>query len=243
MAGAALLSGRAALACGAGRVFVGLLDEKAPAVDPLQPELMLRRAGDTPLDDRVVAAGPGLGRSREARALVERVLRSAAAVVLDADALNLIAADEALASLTSSRAAATLMTPHPAEAARLLGKETPDVQSHRVAAALALASRYRAIVALKGNGTVVAGADGRWWINPSGHAGMASAGMGDALTGIAASLMAQGAGPAAALTAAVWLHGAAGDAAAKADGALGTTASEVIRHARRILNAELHRSA
>jgi hydroxyethylthiazole kinase-like uncharacterized protein yjeF len=243
MAGAALLAGRAALGCGAGRVYVGLLDGNAPGIDPLQPELMLRRAAEAPLDDAVIAAGPGLGQGGEARALLDRLLRCAAALVLDADALNLIAAHEELASLATSRGAPTLMTPHPAEAARLLGTRTAEVQSHRVEAALALASRYRAIVALKGNGTVVAATDGRWWINPSGHPGMASAGMGDALTGMVASLMAQGAAPAAALTAGVWLHGAAGDAAAKADGPLGTTASEVIRHARRILNARIYRRA
>ena len=126
------------------------------------------------------------------------------------------------------------------EAARLLGRETRDVQADRLAAALDIARRFHAITALKGNGTIVATPDGRWWINPTGHPGMASAGMGDTLTGIAASLLAQGAAPEAALCAAVWLHGAAGDEVAREHGGpLGTTASDVIVHARSILNRAL----
>ena len=98
----------------------------------------------------------------------------------------------------------------------------------------------RALIALKGNGTIVAEPQGCWWINPTGHPGMASAGMGDALTGIVASLLAQGAQPFHALNAGVWLHGAAGDAAAeKHHGLVGTTASELIEQARVVLNSHL----
>jgi hydroxyethylthiazole kinase-like uncharacterized protein yjeF len=236
MVGAALLAGRAALACGAGRVYAGLLDAAIP-VDPMQPELMLRAAREAPLESGVIAAGPGMGRSAAARDLLAQALRVERPVVLDADALNLIAQSEELAEATRSRHAATLMTPHPAEAGRLLGRPTAAVQADRLAASLEIAARYHACVALKGNGTVVADPDGRWWINPTGHPGMASAGMGDALTGIAASLLAQGAPAATALCAAVWLHGAAGDAVAGAGGPLGTTASDVIIEARRLLNA------
>lgn len=237
MVGAALLAGRAALACGAGRVYAGLIDAAMP-VDPLQPELMLRPAREAPLEGGVIAAGPGMGRSDAAHELVSRALRTERPLVLDADALNLIAASGELAEAARSRRAATLMTPHPAEAGRLLGRPTTAVQADRLAASLEIASRYHACVALKGNGTVVAEADGHWWINPTGHPGMASAGMGDALTGIAASLLAQGASAATALCAAVWLHGAAGDAVAAARGPLGTTASDVIIEARRLLNTE-----
>jgi hydroxyethylthiazole kinase-like uncharacterized protein yjeF len=243
MVGAALLTGRAALACGAGRVYAGLMDAEALPVDPLQPELMLRPAVEIDLQGAVVAAGPGMGRTDAARKLLAHALDANGPLVLDADALNLIGSDAGLAASVSSRNAPTLMTPHPAEAARLLQRKTADVQADRVAATLAIASQYCARVALKGNGTVVANPEGRWWINPTGHPGMASAGMGDALTGIVAALLAQGAQPEAALCAAVWLHGAAGDEVARQRGSLGTTASEVIAQARVILNAEIERRA
>jgi ADP-dependent NAD(P)H-hydrate dehydratase / NAD(P)H-hydrate epimerase len=240
MVGAALLAGRAALKCGAGRVYVGLLDDNDPQVDNVQPELMLRRRDEVPLDDAVIASGPGLGQSAEAGALLRRSLGLPAPLVLDADALNMIAADPALASAVRNRTAGTVMTPHPAEAARLLGASTREIQADRIAAACSLAVRYGAFVALKGNGTVIAAPEGEWWINPSGHPGMASAGMGDALTGMIASLIAQGATPLAALLAAVWLHGAAGDAvAARNQGPLGTIASDVIDQARLLLNRDL----
>ncbi|MCC6472386.1 MAG: NAD(P)H-hydrate dehydratase [Burkholderiales bacterium] len=239
MVGAALLAGRAALACGAGRVYLGLLDAHAPSHDALQPELMLRGAGELPLEQAVIAAGPGMGQDSAARAALQRALASPAALVLDADALNLIAADPALAQQAGHRAGAVLMTPHPAEAARLLGVDTHAVQSDRLSATRAIAERFGACVALKGNGTVVADLDGRWWINPTGHPGMASAGMGDALTGIAAALLAQGLAARQALCAAVWLHGAAGDALARRRGPIGTLASDVIAAARGMLNDTL----
>ena len=237
MAGAALLAGRAALRCGAGRVYVGMIDEGATRVDLLQPELMLRSAQDLPPSATVTAAGPGMGCDDIARALLARAIATDGLLVLDADALNLVASDAALARAVAARSAATLLTPHPAEAARLLATGTPSVQANRVAAALAIARRFKAAVALKGNGTVVAAPDGRWWINSSGNPGMAAAGMGDVLTGIAASLLAQGAEPTSALCGAVWLHGAAGDAlATRQGGPLGTLAGDLADEARRILN-------
>ena len=242
MAGAALLAGRAALLTGAGRVSVGMLAEQAPALDPSQPELMLRRAQDV-LDGsmNVLAAGPGMGNSTASKALLEKALRAEAPIVLDADALNLIAADGQLRDILRGRPGRKLLTPHPAEAARLLGNETRSVQADRLAAAKAIASRYDCAVALKGNGTVVADRDGGWWINSSGNAGMASAGMGDALTGIVAGLVAQGAEALSALRAGVFLHGAAADAlVAQGHGPLGITASEVIASARVLLNEAIY---
>ena len=115
------------------------------------------------------------------------------------------------------------------------------MQADRVGAARRIATRYQSPVALKGNGTVIASPDGTWWINPSGNAGMASAGMGDALTGLVAGLIAQGAPPLAALLAGVWLHGAAGDAVAERNGGpLGVTASELIDQARSLLNQSVY---
>jgi ADP-dependent NAD(P)H-hydrate dehydratase / NAD(P)H-hydrate epimerase len=160
--------------------------------------------------------------------------------VLDADALNLISDNVRLRTAVKRRTAATIITPHPAEAARLLHTTTAKVQADRLSAALELAKELHAWTVLKGNGSIVAGPDGTWWINTSGHPGMASAGMGDALTGLVASLAAQGANPGAALRAAVWLHGAAGDAvSARHAGPLGTLASDVIHEARRLLNQHL----
>lgn len=243
MIGAAMLAGRAALQCGAGRVYVALLAENAPQVDPLQPELMLRapeRLFDTS-DFNVIAAGPGMGQSDEAGRLLLQALASPAALVLDADALNALARSDALREAVTGRAAHTLLTPHPAEAARLLGCSTQEVQADRIAAAKRIAGRYRAAVALKGNGSVIATADGSWWINSSGNAGMAAAGMGDALTGLVAGLIAQGAPALEALLAGVWLHGAAGDSAAVRNGGpLGLTASDLIDQARSILNSTVY---
>jgi hydroxyethylthiazole kinase-like uncharacterized protein yjeF len=189
----------------------------------------------------VIAAGPGMGKSEAARQALRRALDSPAALILDADALNLLGADPAMVESVAKRSAATLLTPHPAEAGRLLGIGTPKVQADRLAAALAIARRYRSFAAMKGNGTIVAAPDGSWWINPSGNPGMASAGMGDALTGLIAGLLAQGAAPLDALLAGVWLHGAAGDAAARdRGGPLGITATDVIDSARILLNRSIY---
>lgn len=240
MVGAALLAARAALKLGAGKVFLGLLAPEAPGVDPLQPELMIRRPeallADVPLD--VIAAGPGLGTDATAQRLLAQALRGDATCVLDADGLNLVAHYAVLQSALQGRRAPTVLTPHPAEAARLLGVRTVDVEADRPGAALGLAARFRAIAILKGAGTVTAASDGRWWINASGNPGMASAGMGDTLTGMIASLAAQGAAPELAAIAGVHLHGAAGDAlAADGRGPLGITAGEVADAARSLLNA------
>ncbi|HYC15194.1 MAG TPA: NAD(P)H-hydrate dehydratase [Stellaceae bacterium] len=240
MVGAAVIAGRAALRCGAGRVYLGMLAPRPPGVDAANPELMLREP--RALFERglleVLVAGPGMGRSGTAAKALRAALAAPVPLVLDADALNLIAADRALAAATAKRTAPTIITPHPAEAARLLGKTTGRVQADRIAAARELAARYRSLALLKGNGSVIAEARGRFWINPSGNPGMASAGMGDALAGIVAALCAQGAAPLPALLAGTWLHGAAADAlAASGAGPVGLTASEVIDSARALMNA------
>lgn len=243
MAGAVLLAARAALLGGAGRVTAGLIDERGPVVDPVQPELMLRpwhelsRLGH--LD--VLAAGPGLGDLPESFIALEWALGIEQPLVLDADALNLAAAHPALARTIAARVAPTLLTPHPAEAARLLGVDVASVQSDRLAAAIALADRFGCGVVLKGAGSVtVAGPGAPWSVHAVGNPGMASAGMGDTLTGLLASLLAQGLDAGHALEAGVCLHGAAGDAASAALGApgglRGLTASEVTVAARALLS-------
>ena len=238
MTGAALLAGRAALQLGAGRVYVGVVGDPAPGYDPVQPELMLRPARDILglAHLNAFAVGPGLGPSPDAHGLLAAVLELAQPVVLDADALNLLAADPKLQQLAARRTAPTLLTPHPAEAARLLATDTAGVQADRVAAACAIAARYKSSVVLKGAGSVCALPDGKWFINTNGNPGMASAGMGDVLTGFIAALLAQRADANTALLAAVCLHGAAGDALAAAQGQLGMTASECIAAARSLLN-------
>lgn len=238
MLGAALLAGRAALRLGAGRCFVGCLDEAAPAVDPVQPELMLRTPQAllaAPLS--ALACGPGLGTDIAAAELLDQACASPLPLLLDADALNLLARDTDLEVALATRAASTVLTPHPAEAARLLDVAVATVQADRIAAACELADRFNAQVALKGCGTVIAAPDGSWSINPTGNPGMGSAGMGDVLSGIVVALLAQGWPPAAALAAGVHLHGAAADALAAACGEIGLAASDTIAAARRILNA------
>jgi hydroxyethylthiazole kinase-like uncharacterized protein yjeF len=142
-----------------------------------------------------------------------------------------------LAARVARRSQATLVTPHPAEAARLLSLTTEAVQADRVGAALELARRFKAHVALKGCGTVIAHPDGGWRINATGNPGLASGGSGDVLSGMAGALLAQGWPAAAALSAAVHLHGAAADAlAASGDGPIGIAAGELIPVARTLLN-------
>ncbi|MDZ4252418.1 MAG: NAD(P)H-hydrate dehydratase [Sulfuritalea sp.] len=235
MTGAALLAARAGLMLGAGRVFVGLL--QALAVDPVQPELMLRSPENALAQATAAVVGPGLGASDAALEILRRVASANFPLLLDADALNLLAAHPVLASRVARREAATIITPHPAEAARLLACSTEAVQADRVGAALALAQRFKAHVALKGCGTVSAHPDGRWRINTRGNPGLASGGSGDVLSGFVGALLAQGWPAAAALGAAVYLHGAAAEAlAAAGDGPIGIAAGELIPAARTLLN-------
>ena len=235
MTGAALLAGRAGLKLGAGRVFVGL--QQTLAVDPVQPELMLRSPDDALAQATAVVVGPGLGMSDAALDLVRRVTSADSSILLDADALNLLAAHPVLAASISRRAQTTLLTPHPAEAARLLATTTEAVQADRIGAALELAQRFNAYVALKGCGTVLAHPDGSWRINNTGNPGLASGGSGDVLSGFTGALLAQRWPPAAALSAAVHLHGAAADAlVAAGNGPIGVAAGELIPIARTLLN-------
>jgi hydroxyethylthiazole kinase-like uncharacterized protein yjeF len=235
MTGAALLAARAGLKLGAGRVFLGTL--QALAFDPQQPELMLRSPDDALAQATTAVVGPGLGTSAAAAEILRRAVGTDFPLLLDADALNLIATHPVLATYVARRGAATLITPHPAEAARLLATTTDAVQADRVAAALEIARRFKADVALKGCGTVVAHPDGSWRINTSGNPGLASGGSGDVLAGMAGALLAQGWPASAALCGAVHLHGAAADALAASDnGPIGIAAGELIPAARTLLN-------
>ena len=238
MVGAAFLAGRAALKLGAGRVYLGLLDPNPPACDLLQPELMLRRPGNLlQADLSAIACGPGLGGSLEAIALIDAAIASELPLLLDADALNLVASEGNLRVALASRGNPAILTPHPAEAARLLECATPEVQADRFAAAREIAERYHCHVALKGCGTVLAAVDGRFWVNSTGNPGMATAGMGDVLSGLIVALLAQGWPAVSALLAGVHLHGAAADRlVAEGVGPIGLTAGEAIDAARRVFN-------
>jgi hydroxyethylthiazole kinase-like uncharacterized protein yjeF len=241
MAGAALLCARAALRLGSGRVYLGLLDDDAPALDPWQPELMIRRPDRLLATElTALACGPGLGGAPRAVALIEDACRLDVPLVLDADALNRIAENDGLRPAVKARCAPTLLTPHPAEAGRLLGCHPRDVQRDRIAAACELAADFNAHVALKGCGTVVAEPHGAWSINTSGNPGLATAGSGDVLTGIVIALLAQRWPARQALPAAVHLHGLAADSLAARSigpiGPIGLTAGELIDGARECLN-------
>jgi len=243
MVGAALLAGRAALHLGAGKVWVGLAATNAPAFDSAQPELMLR-AADRVIDDGpdAIVVGPGLGIDERAQQLLRRALAAAPPLVIDADALTLIAHDTALGAMVASRPASTLVTPHPAEAARLAGSTTAAIQSDRLGAALRLSATLNAAVVLKGAGSVLAFSDGTWAINGSGNPGLASGGTGDILAGILGALFAQGLSAKDALRVGVCLHGAAADAlVAEGTGPVGLTAAELAPVARRLINAARRR--
>jgi hydroxyethylthiazole kinase-like uncharacterized protein yjeF len=218
MGGAALLAARAALHAGAGRVYVGLLDRETALLDATQPELMLRRpeALFDQLDRLVLVYGCGGGAA--VAELLPELLDRAQGLVLDADALNALAADPALQAQLRDRgrrdngAQATVLTPHPLEAARLLGTEASTVQQNRLAAAQELAERLACVVVLKGSGTVIAAPGAQPHINPTGNARLATAGTGDVLAGLLGARMSGGLSSFDAACAAVYTHGQVADA-------------------------------
>ena len=243
MSGAALLAARAALKLGAGRVYVGLLDNTAASFDPQQAELMLRKVDDifeiAPLTCLIV--GPGLGKSPAALQCLARAITTKLPLLLDADALNLLAQDTALQTQLSQRQAPSLITPHAAEAARLLNTDTDAVRQNRINTAQTLATQLNCHVVLKGAGSICAEPHGPWFINSSGNPGLASAGTGDVLAGMIGAFLAQGLNARDALLLGVYLHGAAADALVEQGiGPIGLTASEVIDAARRLLNQWVH---
>ena len=238
MVGAALLAGRAALKMGAGCVHVGMLADNAPVVDATQPELMLHTASEAlkSIKPNVLVVGCGLGKSLPAQKLLYDALLLDVALVLDADALNIIAMRPDLRGMLHTRKAPTVLTPHPGEAAHLLACSTEEVQKDRVAAVHELAKRLSGSVVLKGAGSLCVTSDGKLHLNQTGNPGMSSAGMGDALSGIIAALIAQGLSADEALLLGVHLHGAAGDELEHQQATLGMSATEVIEWARWLLN-------
>jgi NAD(P)H-hydrate epimerase len=232
MMGAACLAAKAAYRSGAGLVRVATRPEHAPQVSATCPEVMAVGVNG-PADlapyaaaADIVAVGPGLGQRRWGRAMMSCVVDRRFPIVVDADALNLLA-DEPLSRDD------WVLTPHPGEAARLLGTSVDAVQDDRPAAAAALRNRFGGVVVLKGAGTLVH--DRGLWLCDSGNPGMATGGMGDVLTGVIAGLAAQGGDLSAAARGAVWLHGAAADQAAF-DGETGMMASDLFAPIRGLIN-------
>jgi hydroxyethylthiazole kinase-like uncharacterized protein yjeF len=228
MVGAALLGGRAALRLGAGRVYVDAIGAPELLVDPVQPELMFRGL-DGLADLQAIVVGCGLGVDDQARARLAAAIERKAALVADADALNLLATDPSLKARLKARDAPALLTPHPLEAARLLGCSSAEVQLDRVNTARTLAGEFKATVILKGAGSVIA-AGNRYAINSSGSPGLATAGTGDVLAGMLGAFLAQGFDPWVSALSATWLHGRAAD-----DSDIGLVAGDVAVRAAAIL--------
>jgi NAD(P)H-hydrate epimerase len=234
MAGAARLAGEAALRTGAGLVT---LATSAGAVAPIveaRPELIARAVaspGDlAPLGAAAdaIAIGPGLGTDALAQALFDAAASIARPIVVDADALTLLAS-------APRRRPDWILTPHPGEAGRLLGSDAAAVQRDRLGAVRAIAERYGGVCVLKGARTLVQCADPAAFVCDRGNPGMATAGSGDVLTGVIAALVAGGAPPGLAAPAAVWLHATAGDRAARA-GERGVIASDLIAELKAVVN-------
>jgi NAD(P)H-hydrate epimerase len=234
MSGAIRLASEAALRVGAGLVYVAAHRDSAAAVRVGRPEAIVHSIdAASELEELIGLAdaavvGPGLGRSEWARGCLRRMLDSRLPLVADADALNLVAESPAARGNW-------VLTPHPGEAARLLGSSAQEVERDRLASARALAARYDAIAVLKGTNTLVAAGGGPPAVCDRGNPGMATAGMGDVLAGVIGGLLVQTHDRHTSARAGVLLHALAGDAAA-ADGQRGTLAADLMPHLRRWAN-------
>ena len=245
MAGAALLAGRAALHAGAGWVILDFIDDRAISVLSDQPELMLRtgQIGDvTQIHPDVIAIGPGLGQGSLAEQLLLESLQSTAFLVIDADALNLIAANSQLHKELKARPSlSTVLTPHPGEAANLLKQTTEQIQADRELAIQKLVELTGSIVVLKGHHTLVYASQQSIQVCLRGNPGMGVGGMGDVLTGITAAILAQGIrhnlNAYEATCLAVELHSCAADNLLNQGvGPIGMTPSEVLLEVRNLIN-------
>lgn len=245
MAGAALLAGRAALHAGAGWVILDFIDDRAISVLSDQPELMLRtgQIGDvTQIHPDVIAIGPGLGQGSLAEQLLLESLQSTAFLVIDADALNLIAANsQLLKELKARPSLSTVLTPHPGEAANLLKQTTEQIQADRELAIQKLVELTGSIVVLKGHHTLVYASQQSMQVCLRGNPGMGVGGMGDVLTGITAAILAQAIrhnlNAYEATCLAVELHSCAADNLLNQGvGPIGMTPSEVLLEVRNLIN-------
>jgi NAD(P)H-hydrate epimerase len=235
--GAIMLCAEAALRSGAGLVDAATREIHVPALLARLPEALAHvptyaSQFETSLDRAdVIAIGPGLGQDDWGKPLLQQAVATGKPLVLDADALNL------LAVAPQSLPPDAIITPHPGEAARLLGKSVAEVQRDRFATAHELGTRYRCVVVLKGAGSIVAASDRLPRVIAAGNPSMAVGGMGDVLTGAIAALRAQGLDAFDAASVGALLHAAAGDAAA-ADGERGLLPSDLMPWLRRLANPE-----
>lgn len=239
MMGAPILAARAALYAGSGKIHVAFLGPDFPPYDPPHPELMLGELDALPLERMTaLAIGCGMGQGDDAHRALLRALAVDCAKVVDADALNGVANHADAANVLREHSNNTMLTPHPLEAARLLGADVAGVEQDRVRAARTLAAKFRATVVLKGSGTIIAAADGRRIaINPTGNAGLATGGSGDTLGGLIGALLAQRMPAFEAACAGVFLHGRAAEVLAEqGEGPAGLTAGELPPTFRRLLN-------
>jgi NAD(P)H-hydrate epimerase len=236
MAGAAVLCARGAFRSGAGLVSVSIPEELFPVIHGGVPEATCVGRDFANLDlsaFSAVAMGPGLGNTENTAGLVRFVIKSYnGPLVLDADALNVIAGDAILTGMLNARAqkpggGAAIITPHTGEAARLLRSGLQNRFSEREEVARSLVTLTGAIGVLKGANTLIASPEGALHVNNTGNPGMATGGSGDVLTGIIAALAGQGLGALSAALVGVYLHGLAGDIAAKRRGEYGLMASDI----------------
>ena len=209
--GSIMLSAQAALRCGAGLVSLATRPEHVPGALTRLPEVMTLGVSSANqlmgvlAHASVLVVGPGLGQAPWGRSLLSAAAQAKILQVWDADALNL------LSNAGLELARGSVITPHPGEAARLLGISTEQVQAHRPAAARALVKKYSVVCVLKGAGSLIAGVDGELAICNHGHPAMATAGLGDVLAGVLGALLAQGMSAFDAACLAVWLHARAGE--------------------------------
>ncbi len=236
-AGAIRMTGEAALRTGAGLVRVLTHEDNIAPILTARPELMVDALNEERLDQAlewadVIAVGPGLGQRDWARKALKKIAISEKPMLWDADALNLLA-------INPDNRQNRIITPHPGEAARLLGVKTSEIESDRIAAAQALAKRYGGVVVLKGAGTIIASAAGELAIADVGNAGMASGGMGDVLSGIIAALLGQKLTLFEAACAGCVAHGATADAVARQRGTRGMLATDLFELLWQFVNPEM----
>lgn len=241
MSGAVVLASTAAIYQGSGKVWAGFNQTALPfAVIPERPEIMLATAEDLlkRKDISAWAVGCGMGLDETADSILNTVLtQNQDALLLDADALTLLARSHPETREAAQKRGNLVLTPHPAEAARLLGTSTQAIQQDRMSAVHTISATFQAVTVLKGHHTLVVAPDGTVYTNPSGNAGLATAGSGDVLSGIIGSLLAQGIPPFQAACAGVWLHGAAADVIKHSTGVeAGMLAGEIAPTARWLRN-------
>ncbi len=229
MLGSGILATRAALRSGSGLVYWAVPKELVNPANISVPEAIIKNYDELKIvKPNVVAVGPGLTTSNIALRNTHYALQSfACPLVIDADALNIISKDPKMLTKLPKNC---VLTPHPLEMARLIGLSVEDIQGNRIKIAKEYANRWNVVLVLKGHHTVVADPSGKTYVNKTGNPGMATAGMGDVLTGIIASFIGQNISVFDAARLAVYCHGLAGDMCAKDKGEYGIIASDIVEY-------------